>query len=377
MTATRAEYGLLRWIAHDIGADARFDLDLVVTGSHLSGRHGATVAEIEADGHEISARIPVMLERTDAQSLAQVSATIVTGFAEYLDRRRPDVVLVLGDRWELLPVATACTIAAIPMGHFHGGEVTEGALDDGVRHALTKLSHLHFVANDVYGRRVRQLGEEEWRICICGAPGLDNFHRLQLLDRQALSNDLGLDFARPTALVAFHATTRGSDADGVNALVQALTAARERFGLQYVITAPGADPGADVIDKALQAFAAGSPQTVYVASLGTVRFLSVMNHARLMIGNSSSAYYEAPAAGLPAVDIGNRQKGRIRPDNVIGVGTSCDAILDGIEKALSASVSPRQPKEAVSKTAIEYLASIFIDRSKQTLLGKKFVDDRT
>lgn len=376
VTATRAEYGLLRWIAHDIAGDPRFELDLVVTGSHFSGRHGSTIDEIEADGHKITARIPVMLDRTETVNLAQASAAIVTEFAGYLDRRKPDVVVVLGDRWELLPIASACTIAATPMGHFHGGEITEGALDDGVRHALTKLSHLHFVANEVYGRRVAQLGEEDWRICNCGAPGLDNFHRLELMDRQALGDNLGMDFSRPTALVAFHATTRGGEAADVDALVQALAAARDRFGLQYVITAPGADPGADVIERALQTFAATSPDAVYVASLGTSRFLSVMNHARLMIGNSSSAYHEAPAAGLPAVDIGDRQKGRIRPDNVICVGTTTAAILAGIEKALSLSASPARPqrRESSSALAIEHLAFAFSGRGKQAILRKKFVD---
>jgi UDP-hydrolysing UDP-N-acetyl-D-glucosamine 2-epimerase len=376
VTATRAEYGLLRWTAHDLAADARFELDLVVTGSHLSGRHGSTIDEIEADGRKIEARIPVALDHTGTMTIARASATIVTEFAAYLDRRTPDIVMVLGDRWELLPIAAACTIAATPMGHFHGGEVTEGALDDGVRHAMTKLSHLHFAANAVYARRVAQLGEEDWRICNSGAPGLDNFHRLQLLDAQTLGNELKIDFGRPTALVAFHATTRDGGAADVEALVRALRTASDRFGLQYVITAPGADPGSDAIERALRAFTESSPASTYIPSLGTLRFLSVMTHARLMIGNSSSAYHEAPEAGLMAVDIGDRQKGRIRPDNVINVGTADADILSGIDRALAAGASKRRAPRSgsASKRAIEHLAEAFAHRGKQGILHKKFVD---
>jgi UDP-hydrolysing UDP-N-acetyl-D-glucosamine 2-epimerase len=381
VTASRSEYGLMRWIIRDVAADAAFSLALVVTGSHLSKRHGHTVDEIVADGNDIALRIPVELNDQNARTLAGVSAAIVTGLSEFLALHRPDIVLVLGDRWEMLAVASACTFAGVPLGHFSGGEVTEGVFDDSVRHALTKLSHLHFVANETYAKRVRQLGEEDWRIVVCGGPGIDNFHRLELFDRAELSERIGLDLSQPTALVTFHPPTRGSNsiADQVEALTLALKMARDRFGLQFVITGPAADPGADEIEARLRDFAKGDPTAaVYIQSLGTQLYLSLLKAARLMIGNSSSAYNEAPVGGLIAVDIGDRQKGRLSGGNIIKVGHSASEIFAGIAQALERPAGARfecpYGTGSASPVARAFIQKVFSEHSRDDLLRKRFVD---
>jgi len=371
----------MRWIIRDIAADPEFALSLVVTGSHLSTRHGHTVDEVVADGNEITLRIPVDLSDQKASTLAAAAATILSGLTSFLAANQPDIVLILGDRWEMLPIATASTVAGVSLGHFSGGEVTEGVLDDCVRHAVTKLSHLHFVANETYAKRVRQMGEEDWRIVVCGGPGIDNFNRLKLLDSVELSQRIGLDLSKPTALVTFHPETRssGSIATQAEALTAALRVARERLGLQFVITSPAADPGADEIEARLRSFAEQIPQAaVYVHSLGTLLYLSLMKATRLMIGNSSSAYNEAPVAGLLAVDIGSRQKGRLSGGNIIKVGTSSDEIFAGIKQAMETLSRGRfeypYGTGTASPTARAFIKKVFRERSRQDVLLKRFVD---
>ncbi len=379
VTAARSEYGLMRWVISDLVSDPRFRMQLVVTGSHLSTRHGHTVDAIRADGHAIACEVPVELGDSTPADMAAASAAILRGVSAYLLQQRPDCVLVLGDRWEMVSVALACMLTGTPLGHFSGGEVTEGAMDDSIRHALTKFAHLHFVANETYGARVQQLGEQAWRINICGGPGLDNFTRLTLLDREALGRDLGLDLGRPTAVVTLHPPTQSPQS--VDRLIEATAAAmargRERFGLQYVITGPCADPGADRIDAAWRRFVDGGAD-LYVASLGQVRYLSLLKVAQLMIGNSSSAFHEAPVARLPAVNIGDRQDGRLRSENILDAAPTADAVFDGISRALNfdreRAIHCAYGDGAASVVALQFLADVFATRDAEEILRKRFVD---
>ena len=382
VTGSRADYGLMRWVIRDLTEDPSFRVGLVVTGSHLSARHGHTVDEIVADGNDIALRIPVDLARDEPMTLARAMAGIIPALAQHLEKRHPELVLILGDRWELLAVANACILTGTPIGHFSGGELTEGALDDSVRHAVTKLSHLHFVANDVYAQRVRQLGEEDWRICVCGGPGIENFQRLELLGRPALSTYLGLDLDKPTAVVTYHPPTRSSEAaePQLESLLAALRAGCERFGLQYVVTGPNADPGSRSIEEALRGFVETSSGHVYVSNLGARIYLSLLKQARLMIGNSSSAFNEAPMAGLVCVDIGDRQSGRISGGNVISVGATRDEILSGIERGLlfDRQIKFKSPygQGGASALARAFLKKVFVQQGADRILRKRFVDHR-
>jgi UDP-hydrolysing UDP-N-acetyl-D-glucosamine 2-epimerase len=370
----------MRWVAKDLSSDPDFRMDLVVTGSHFSDRHGMTIDEIMADGHASPIRIPTDLAKDEPATYAVASAKIVTELTAFLAQSRPDIMLALGDRWELLAAATACLLTRTPIGHFAGGEKTEGAFDDSVRHAVTKLSHLHFVANETYAARVRQLGEEDWRICVSGNPGSDNFFRIPLLSAQELGRDLGVDLTKPTALVAFHCPTLSAESVKQQAavLVEALREARIRHGLQYVVTAPAADPGAEVIETTLRAFVESEPGCIYVASLGTQRYISLLKIARLMIGNSSSAFHEAPFANLPAVNIGDRQRGRIHGGNVVTVDVTVQAIMSGIDSCLAVrrntAPQPESMKDSVSAKSRAFLKDVFAQGTKQMILRKSFTD---
>ena len=380
VTGSRADYGLMRWVMADIKEDPAFALAVAVMGSHMSREHGLTYREIEADGFAIDWKWDGSLDTGRPAALAEALGQMTAGLAAYFESSRPDVVLFLGDRYELLAAASACTLMGIPMGHFSGGEVTEGVIDDSIRHAVSKLAHLHFVANEVYADRLRRMGEEPWRITVCGGPGVENFHRVAPIDKSALSRDLGLDLELPTALVTFHPPTLGLDRleARIAALIEALQAAHSRHGLQYVVTGPCADPGSEKIEAALAAFAERTDGARFFKNLGQRRYLSLLRFAAMMIGNSSSAMHEAPSANLPAVNIGDRQKGRLRGENVIDVGESVQEILSGIEAALrydraKRCMNPYGSGETAAK-ALLFLKDIFASRTHDEILRKKFVD---
>jgi UDP-hydrolysing UDP-N-acetyl-D-glucosamine 2-epimerase len=376
VTTARADYGLLRWLIHDLREDDAFRMQLVASGSHLSHRHGYTINEIRRDGYSVACEIPLDLDG----SLTRAMSYLTTKLGEYLTESRPDLLLVLGDRWELLPIASVCTILGIPIGHISGGEITEGAIDDSVRHAITKLAHIHFVANEVYANRVRQLGEEQWRICISGGPGLDNFTRTRRHSREALEDDLGLSLERPTALVTLHPPTNSLDTldSLLNEFQRALVLAQEEFGLQYIFTAPNADPGAGKIETALKRFSSERSDCIFVPSLGPTRYISLMHYVSIMIGNSSSAFHEAPLAQLPAVNIGDRQKGRLAGDNVVSVSITAEAILDGIRKGMT--MPKKQNFEcpygtgSASPIIRSFIKKVFQQHGRTEILKKKFSD---
>jgi GDP/UDP-N,N'-diacetylbacillosamine 2-epimerase (hydrolysing) len=310
------------------------DLDLVlfVAGMHLAPEFGDTLREIEADGFPIAERIE-MLEKDDTPEAVAVSTGRgVAGFARAFARRLPDLVVVLGDRFEMLAAAVAALPFALPVAHIHGGEVSEGAMDNQIRHAITKLAHLHFASADVHARRIARMGEEAWRIHTVGAPGLDRFAGLAALPRDTLARELGLPPEGPWHIVTFHPVTL--EYRDTASHVDELLAALEKTDGTLVITYPNADTAGRLIIGRLEEFAARHPGRCRLArSLGERLYLSLLGHADLMIGNSSSALIEAPSFGLPAVNIGARQRGRLRGANVIDVAPSREEIFRGIEAA--------------------------------------------
>lgn len=332
VTVARSDYGHLKPLLAALRATKGVELGVLAGGTHLSPRFGRTLEEIERDGWPIVARLDQAPADDSPGAIAAAAGAAVAGFSGAFARWRPDILVVLGDRLEMLAAATAALPHTIPVAHVHGGEVTEGVIDEQVRHAITKLAHLHFPAATEYAARVRQLGEQGWRIHRCGAPGLDRFRAMRFLPRAELGRRLGLAFARPTLLVTLHPVTL--DPAGTERRVTALLDALGRVDADLVLTEPGADTGRETIVGRLRAFAAGRRGAVLAASLGDDVYASLLREAAAMVGNSSSGIIESPTFALPAVNIGDRQRGRVRARNVIDVGESAGAIAAGIRRAL-------------------------------------------
>ncbi len=335
VTGSRAEYGLLFWLLKEIEADPELELQLVVTGMHLSPRFGLTRRVIEDDGFAISEQVDMNLNGDSATDVAKAMARGTAGMAEAMARLRPDLVVVLGDRFEIQPAVVAVVVASIPVAHIHGGELTEGAIDDAMRHAITKMAHLHFVAAEPYRNRVIQMGESPERVFTVGAPGLDNVARLELMDRAALEADLGFPLRDGFLLVTYHPVTldTGTQDSAIGELMAALDDFPDRTVL---ITGVNADPGHDAIARAMTDYAATNPDRVHLAtSLGQRRYLSALRHCAAVIGNSSSGIIEAPALGTPTVNVGERQRGRLKASSVIDCEDKRDAIVAAARRALA------------------------------------------
>jgi GDP/UDP-N,N'-diacetylbacillosamine 2-epimerase (hydrolysing) len=380
VTSSRSEYGLMRWLLADLSADPFFDLKIVVTAAHLSESYGSTYQEIEADGFTLDAKIPANAESSEPVALAKVVAEVTSGLAKYLDSQRPDLVLIMGDRYELLGICSASILCGIPIAHLSGGDISEGAIDDQVRHAVTKMANLHFVANEEHANRVRQLGEESWRVGVSGEPGLENIHRLPLLSRSELENNIGINLSRKTALVTYHPATLMIESltEHLRALTEALENASKKYDLQFVLTYPNSDVGSDQTIAALEQFQQRLPETKLFKNLGHKRFLALLREVNIMIGNSSCGLYEAPAFNLPVVNIGDRQRGRMRGANVIDVGDCSAEILEGIGVALaydrSQPCSNPYGDGFSSKKILDFLKSTFSGEDRARLLQKRFID---
>jgi UDP-hydrolysing UDP-N-acetyl-D-glucosamine 2-epimerase len=335
ITGTRADYGLLHPLLVALEAADELDVGLVVTGTHLDDRFGMTVDEIEADGHTILARVPLPLRKDTGVGVAHATGAAVSGVADALAAADPSIVVALGDRYETLAAAVAATLMRIPVAHLHGGEVTEGAVDDALRHAITKLSAVHFVATADAERRVLQMGEDPARVFNVGALGVDNALRTQLIPSVELGRQLGFDLASPSAVVTFHPVTLDENA-GV-AQVEELLAALDLIpALRVALTRPNADAGNSIILERLESWAAGAKgRARSFVSLGRVRYLSAVAAADVVVGNSSSGIIEAPSLGTPSVDVGDRQAGRARAATVLHAKPERDAIGAAIQRALA------------------------------------------
>lgn len=332
VTTSRADYGIYRPLLRRLLADADFEPIVLVSGSHLSARHGMTMTEISADGVPVGAVVDSLLARDDPVASAKASGMAVIGFADALDRLRPDLVVALGDRFEMHSAGVAAVPLGIPLAHVHGGELTEGAMDDLYRHSLTKLAHLHLVATESHASRVRQMGEEPWRVTVTGALAIDDLCRGSVLTPEELRQSLGLSDSAPPSLVTLHSATRSS----LSPLQQAgeVLRALDELPGPIVVTAPNADPGGDEIRRYLEEFARSRPDTVVIDSVGTMTYRSLMATSRLMVGNSSSGIIEAASFQLPVVNVGARQDGRERPANVLDVPYRREAIAAAIRRAL-------------------------------------------
>jgi UDP-hydrolysing UDP-N-acetyl-D-glucosamine 2-epimerase len=333
VTVGRSDYGIYLPILRAIQADAELRLHLIVSGAHLSPEFGMTVGAIEADGFEVAERVEVLLSSDSPEGTATSMGLGLIGFSRAFQRTRPDLLVVLGDRFEMFAAALAALPFCIPVAHIHGGEVTYGAMDDALRHAMTKLSHLHFVSTAEYARRVEQLGEDPWRVVVSGAPALDHLHTLTPMPPSEIESRFGLAMTPAPLLVTFHPATLepGQSEWQTRELLTAL----DRAALPVVFTQPNADAGGRRIGILIDEFVAAHPLARRVDNFGTAGYFGVMRAAAAMVGNSSSGIIEAASFGLPVVNVGARQAGRVRAANVIDVGNAADEILAGIRRAVA------------------------------------------
>jgi len=353
ITGTRAEYGLLYWLLKEIAADPDLELQLVVTGMHLSPEFGLTHKIIEADGFAIDAKVEMLLSSDTPVGIAKSIGLGIIGFADALERLQPDLMMILGDRFEILAAAQAALVAQLPIAHIAGGDSTEGAFDEAIRHSISKMSHLHFVTNEAAAQRVRQLGENPRHIYNFGSPGIDCIKRLKMLDREELAAALDFQFRKRNLLVTFHPATL--EAQPAASFFGELLRAVERLGPEVgvIFTKPNADPQAREMIQMLEAFVAGHANAKAYPSLGQLKYLSLIRQVDAVAGNSSSGLYEVPSFRKPTVNIGDRQKGRLMPESVINCGNSSDEIYRAIEAAFhkdcSAAVNPYGDGESAGK----------------------------
>lgn len=335
VTGTRADYGLIYWLMKEIQEDPDLELQVIVTGMHLSPQFGLTYRTIEEDGFSIDWKVDVLMSSDTNKAVSQSVGLGIIGFAEAFDRLQPDIVVLTGDRFETLAAAQAAMFANIPAAHLYGGEVTEGAVDESIRHSITKMSYVHFTAAEPYRNRVIQLGEQPNRVFNLGAPGLDHLMKTALLSRQELSKQLNFSLDRPYFLVTYHPATWGNTPP-LEALDELLEALESFTAFSVIITKPNADAGGRSLIPRLEQYAAERKERVFLTtSLGQIRYLSAMKYTVAVIGNSSSGIIEAPSMSVATVNIGDRQKGRLRSMSILDCEESQESIVEAIQRAVS------------------------------------------
>ncbi len=335
ITGARSEYGIFRPILSELNQSEAFELKLVVSAMHLSRKYGYTVDEIEADGFHIDAKVPMLEEDSGPLAIARSVGVGTIGFSKVLDDLQPDIVLLIGDRFEALAAAQAAMLLGIPVAHVHGGELTTHAIDDSIRHAISKMSHIHFTSTEVYRKRLVQMGEQPNRVFVSGAPALDVILAEKPLSKKDLERQLEFRFRDLNFLVTYHSVTAGSDEDdSVGPMLEAL---KEFDDVGLIVTYPNADQGSDEIIDALHDFKKNVGERVcLIQSLGQRKYFSALHYVNAVIGNSSSGLIEVPSFQIPTINIGKRQGGRIQSESVL----NCENVKAGIVKAISNAVEP-------------------------------------
>lgn len=334
VTGTRAEYGLLYWLMKEVQADSSLQLQLIVTGMHLSAEFGFTVTEIEKE-FAIDFRVDMQLGDDSPLGINQSMALAQAGFGEAYQQLKPDLLVVLGDRYEMLSAVTAAMVCRVPIAHLHGGETTEGAIDEAIRHSLTKMSHLHFVATDEYRQRVIQLGEHPQRVFNVGGMGIENINRLSLLSKTEFEQSIGFKLNQRNLLITFHPVTL-EDQTAERQFSELLVAVDSLADTHLIFTKANSDANGKVINAMIDEYvAAHSDKAVGFTSLGQLRYLSALQYVDAVVGNSSSGLCEAPSFKIATINIGDRQKGRIKAGSVIDCEPSRDSILAAFDYAYS------------------------------------------
>lgn len=334
LTATRAEYGLLKPIIANLDKFKEFDVRIVATGAHLSPEFGLTYQEIEKDGFTIDEKIEILLSSDTPSSISKSMGLAMIGFADYFEKLQPHMLIVLGDRYETLAVVITAMNQRIPIAHLYGGETTEGAIDESIRHAITKMSYLHFTSTEDYRRRVIQLGECPDRVFNVGAIGIENISTVKFLSIKELESELGMSLSKPYAMVTFHPVTLDNN-NSETQIELLLEVCKEYNDLNFIFTKANADAEGRIINQYIEKYALANENIYAFTSLGMRRYLSALKHCRVVIGNSSSGLIETPSFGVPTVNIGDRQRGRLQASSII----NCDNKREDIRKAIDLALS--------------------------------------
>lgn len=336
VTGSRAEYGLLYWLMKEIQSSPALELQVVATGMHLSPEFGLTVRSIEEDDFHIDERVEMLLSSDTSVGIAKSIGLGTIGFSDAFARLKPDIVVLLGDRFEIFAAAQSALVARIPLAHLHGGETTEGAIDEAFRHAITKMAHLHFTATEEFRQRVIQLGENPERVFNFGAAAIDGIRNRKLLSRPELEQALGFSFGERNLLVTFHPVTLEADTAGQQ-FGELLTALDELSDARIIFTMPNADTGGRVVRSMIEAYVAAHPEkAVAHDSLGQLRYFSVMGQVDAVVGNSSSGLIETPSFHIGTINIGDRQKGRVKAASVIDCAPTRASIRSAFKQLYSA-----------------------------------------
>ncbi|AVQ37352.1 UDP-N-acetylglucosamine 2-epimerase (hydrolyzing) [Clostridium botulinum] len=374
VTGTRAEYGLLYWTMKEIKKDKDLQLQLIVTGNHLIREYGYTVGQIKKDGFKIDEEIDMIIDSEKKSSVLKSMGIEMIQMAQAFDRLEPDILLILGDRYETFIAAACAMMMNIPIAHMNGGESTEGAVDEQIRHAITKMAHIHFSGAEYYMERIIKMGEEPWRVFNVGQAGVENIKRLKLLDKEQLEKELNINFTKKVFLITYHPVTL--QLKNTKGQIDNLLKAISNFDAQYIFTYPNADFGSKIIIDKINDFVKDHKEANIYYSLGQKRYLNLLKYADIMIGNSSSGIIESPIFKIPVVNIGDRQKGRVRNKNIIDTDYSENEITNAISKALKDekfkenlnSIDNIYGNGNTSKQIVEILKSIPINKK---LLSKR------
>ena len=376
VTGSRAEYGLLRWVMQGIQETPYLTLQIIATGMHLSPEFGLTYREIEKDGFRIDQKVEMLMSSDTPVGVAKSMGLGMIGFADALHALQPDIVVVLGDRFEILSAVSAALVARIPVAHLHGGETTEGAFDESIRHSITKMSHVHFVAAEIYRQRVIQLGEDPKRVFLVGGLGIDSIRRLKLLERHEIETELKFTFKDKNLLITFHPVTL-EDATAAVQMVELLAALEKLINTQLIFTLPNADGSGHDIAELIQSFVANHSNAKAFTSLGQLRYLSCLQQVDGVVGNSSSGLIEAPSFRKGTINIGDRQRGRLKAESVIDCLPNRASISSALHKLysvefqeLSQQVDNPYGDGGASEKVVQQLKSI----SLEGILKKHFYD---
>lgn len=335
VTGTRAEYGLLKPLIDKVGKDSELELQLIVTGMHLSPEYGLTYKEIEKQGYKIDEKIEMLLSSDTPVGISKTMGLAMISFSEVYERLKPDMVIVLGDRYEIFCAASSAMISRIPIAHLHGGEITEGVVDECIRHAITKMSYLHFTSIDEYRNRVIQLGEHPDRVFNVGAIGIENIKNMKLLSKKELEKDIKFEFGKKTVLVTFHPVTLENNS-AKKQFTELLDALDEIRDLRIILTKANSDTDGRIINSMIDEYVErNKDKAITYTSMGQLRYLSAMRYVDAVVGNSSSGIIEAPSFKVPTINIGDRQKGRFQAESVINCRPEKKDILESFKKAFS------------------------------------------